>query len=52
MFTRQAEEQAWAPGYKPIDLIDGEQLLALLIDKGLGIRITTIVDEAFFGNFD
>lgn len=52
VFTRQAEEQAAAPGYKPIDLIDGERLLSLLIEKGLGIRTTTIVDRSFFANFD
>jgi len=48
VFTRQAEEQASAPGYKPIDLIDGERLLSLLIEKGLGIRTTTVVDQNFF----
>ena len=51
VFTRQAEDQASAPGYKPIDLIDGERLISLLIEKGLGIRTTTIVDESFFKHF-
>ena len=30
VFTQQAEEQATSPGYKPIDLIDGERLVELL----------------------
>jgi restriction system protein len=48
VFTQQAEEQATAPGYKPIDLIDGERLVELLIGYGLGIRQVTVVDAGFF----
>ena len=48
VFTQQAEEQANAPGYKPIDLIDGERLVELLIDRQLGIKVVTIVDQDFF----
>ena len=48
VFTQQAEEQATAPGYKPIDLIDGERLVELLIDRRLGIKDVTVVDDDFF----
>ena len=52
VFTKQAEEQAGAPGYKPIDLIDGERLIALMLERRLGIKTTTVVDAAFFAPFD
>ncbi len=51
VFTQQAEEQATSPGYKPIDLIDGERLLELLREHGLGTKQITIVDEDFFAPF-
>jgi len=51
VFTQQAEEQATSPGYKPIDLIDGERLLELLSEYELGIRRLTIVDDDFFAPF-
>jgi restriction system protein len=51
VFTAHAEEQAAAPGYKPIDLIDGERLIELLIERRLGIKDVTIVDADFFGPF-
>lgn len=51
VFTHQAEEQAGAPGYKPIDLIDGERLVELLVERRLGIKDVTIVDEEFFEPF-
>ncbi len=38
VFTQQAEEQATSPGYKPIDLIDGERLVQLLQEYDLGIK--------------
>ena len=44
VFTQQAEDQAGAAGYKPIDLIDGERLVELLIEHHLGIKDVTIVD--------
>ena len=52
VFTQQAEEQATAPGYKPIDLIDGERLVELLIDYGIGIKEVTVVDHDFFTPFN
>jgi restriction system protein len=51
VFTQQAEDQAGAPGYKPIDLIDGERLVELLIEHRLGIKDVTIVDADFFTPF-
>ena len=48
VFTQQAEEQASAPGYKPIDLIDGERLIELLREYRLGIQEVTVVDQEFF----
>lgn len=51
VFSQQAEEQATAPGYKPIDLIDGERLIELLVEHRLGIKQTTVVDADFFEPF-
>ncbi|HET7489174.1 MAG TPA: restriction endonuclease [Acidimicrobiales bacterium] len=51
VFTPQAEEQAGSAGYKPIDLIDGERLIELLQEHGLGLRHVTLVDETFFEPF-
>ncbi len=51
VFTQQAEDQAVSPGYKPIDLIDGERLLELLQENGLGLRQVTLVDDSFFAPF-
>jgi len=51
VFTQQAEEQATSPGYKPIDLIDGERLVELLIEYRLGIKEVTVVDHEFFAPF-
>lgn len=51
VFTQQAEEQASSPGYKPIDLIDGERLIELLQEYDLGIKRVTLVDDKFFVPF-
>jgi restriction endonuclease Mrr len=51
VFTQQATEQASAPGYKPIDLIDGERLIELLIDSKLCTKQVTLVDDDFFATF-
>lgn len=51
VFTQLAEEQATAPGYKPIDLIDGERLVELLLEYRLGIKDVTVVDHDFFAPF-
>ena len=47
VFTQQAEEQASLPGYKPIDLIDGERLIDLLIEHNVGTKQVTLVDDEF-----
>lgn len=51
VFTQQAEEQATSPGYKPIDLIDGERLIELLQDYQLGLKQVVLVDADFFAPF-
>lgn len=51
VFTKQAEEQASSPGYKPMDVIDGERLIELLLEHRLGIKQLTVVDERFFEPF-
>lgn len=51
VFTQQAEEQATSPGYKPIDLIDGERLVELLQEYDLGVKQVTVVDSEFFAPF-
>jgi len=51
VFTKQAVEQASSPGYKPIDLIDGERLVELLLEHQLGIKEVTVVDKEFFAPF-
>jgi len=51
VFTHQAEDQATSPGYKPIDLIDGERLIELLQEHRLGIKHVTVVDDGFFTPF-
>ncbi len=51
VFTQQAENQAGAPGYKPIDLIDGERLVELLVEHRLGTKDVTMVDHDFFAPF-
>lgn len=44
---QQARDQASAHGYKPIDLIDGERLVELLIERRIGIKDVTVVDADF-----
>lgn len=51
VFTRQAEVTASAPGSKPVDLIDGERLIELLLENDLGTKLTKAVDEDFFEPF-
>jgi restriction system protein len=51
VFTQEAEAQAAAPGYRPIDLIDGERLIELLVERQLGMRQITVVDPDFFRPF-
>jgi restriction system protein len=52
-FTSDAENEASRDGVVPIELIDGEQLVELLQDAGIGVRPKTIyeIDHAFFDEF-
>jgi restriction system protein len=51
VFSDQAQDQATSPGYKPIDLIDGERLIELLMEYRLGMKNVTVVDGDFFAPF-
>jgi len=50
-FTSDAKSLAQDPGLKPIELIDGDQLIELLEKMELGLKPTFIVDEEFFEGF-
>ena len=50
-FTTDAIRMAQDPGMKPIELIDGEQLVELMKKMNLGVRATYVVDEQFFDDF-
>jgi restriction system protein len=51
-FTSSARQEATRDGAPSIDLIDGEDLVILLKDRGLGVKVETVekvtLDEAFF----
>ena len=49
-FTREAREEAVRDGAPPVDLIDGDELCALLLEYGIGVRVRTVkeVDQGFF----
>ena len=54
-FTREARREAKRDGAPPIDLIDGEELVAKLKELRLGIGVKTqvvekvVIEESFFG---
>lgn len=52
-FTSDAEGEATRDGVVPIELIDGERLVELFQDAGIGVRPKTIyeIDHAFFDEF-
>lgn len=52
-FTQDAETEATRDGVVPIELIDGEQLVALFQDKLIGVKPKVIyeMDPAFFDEF-
>ena len=52
-FTTDAESEASRDGVVPIELIDGEQLVQLFQDAGIGVKPKTIyeIDHAFFDQF-
>jgi len=55
-FSKGCTEAAIYPGAAPITLIDGEILLDMLIDNGIGVRKSSVeiyeVDEGFFVESD
>lgn len=51
-FTTDAIKMAQDPGMKPIELVDGGQLVELMKKMQLGVRATYIVDEQFFDDFE
>jgi restriction system protein len=52
-FTVDAESEASRDGVIPIELIDGEQLVQLFQDAGIGVKPKTVyeIDHAFFDEF-
>ncbi len=52
-FTGDAESEATRDGVVPIELIDGERLVELFQDAGIGVKPKTIyeIDHAFFDEF-
>ncbi len=52
-FTQEAKKEASMPGKPKIDLIDGDDLIAKLIEYKIGVKetITYVVDKNFFANF-
>jgi hypothetical protein len=51
-FTADAIKMAQEPSMKPIELIDGDQIVALLEKLQLGLKPTYTVDEDFFEDFE
>ena len=52
-FTQDAKKEASMPGKPKIDLIDGDDFIAKLLEYKIGVKETTtyIVDKGFFANF-
>ena len=52
-FTNDAESEATRDGVVPIELIDGELLVQLFQDKGIGVKpkVVYAIDHAFFDEF-
>ena len=52
-FTNDAENEATRDGVVPIELIDGELLVQLFQDKGIGVKpkVVYAIDHAFFDDF-
>ena len=51
-FTSDAKKLAQEPGYLPIELIDGEQLIDLMEQRELGLKPTYEVNHEFFDSFE
>ena len=50
-FTSDAVKMAQEKGLKPIELINGDQLVKLMEELQLGLRQTYVVDQEFFDDF-
>ncbi len=50
-FTSDAIKMAQEKGLKPIELINGDQLVRLMEELQLGLRPTYLVDDEFFDDF-
>lgn len=50
-FTSDATKLAQEPGLRPIELVDGDQIVALMEKLQLGLKATYKVDEDFFDEF-
>jgi len=50
-FTADAKAQAQEPSLKPIEIIDGEQLIELMEEMQLGLKPTFEIDHDFFDDF-
>lgn len=50
-FTSDAKSLAQDPGLKPIELIDGDDLIEMLEKIELGLKRTFVVDDVFFESF-
>lgn len=52
-FTPDAQSEASAPGKSPIELVDGERIVELFEERGLGVtrRVRYEVDFSFFDQF-
>ena len=50
-FTEGAKREAVKDPARPIDLINGDKLCELLTEKGLGVKVMTVVDASFFDKF-
>jgi len=51
-FTPDAIKMAQEPALKPIELIDGDQLVKLMEKMELGLKPTYVVDAEFFNDFE
>lgn len=50
-FTSDAKSLAQEKGHKPIELIDGDQLVELMEKMELGLKPTFVLDDEFFETF-
>jgi len=53
-FSISAIREATRPGAPPIELVDGEKLVSMFEDLGLGVKPQVVfeVDRSFFNQFE